>query len=145
MRLRDPRPRHERGGPTAASAAREHRLIDDMVASALTWSGGYVWGCNDHDGDVESDIAAWMAITISSGTSGNSQRASAAALRKLSVNVRKDHVGHHVVDHPARQRALRRGRCPSSGPEPIRWLMPGAFGKVRDRGGGAARLREVRG
>src|ERR1700737_2162118 len=36
----------------------EHRLIDDMVASSLKWSGGYVWACKNYDGDVESDIVA---------------------------------------------------------------------------------------
>ena len=36
----------------------EQRLIDDMVASALKWEGGYVWACKNYDGDVESDIVA---------------------------------------------------------------------------------------
>ena len=36
----------------------EHRLIDDMVASALKWNGGYVWACKNYDGDVQSDIVA---------------------------------------------------------------------------------------
>ncbi|MCX7341194.1 MAG: NADP-dependent isocitrate dehydrogenase [Hyphomicrobiales bacterium] len=36
----------------------EHRLIDDMVASALKWSGGYVWATKNYDGDVQSDIVA---------------------------------------------------------------------------------------
>ncbi|MDQ2802364.1 MAG: NADP-dependent isocitrate dehydrogenase [Pseudomonadota bacterium] len=36
----------------------EHRLIDDMVAQSLKWSGGYVWACKNYDGDVESDIVA---------------------------------------------------------------------------------------
>jgi isocitrate dehydrogenase len=36
----------------------EHRLIDDMVAASLKWSGGYVWACKNYDGDVESDIVA---------------------------------------------------------------------------------------
>jgi isocitrate dehydrogenase len=36
----------------------EHRLIDDMVASALKWSGVYVWACKNYDGDVQSDIVA---------------------------------------------------------------------------------------
>jgi isocitrate dehydrogenase len=36
----------------------EHRLIDDMVASALKWSGGYVWACKNYDGDVQSDTLA---------------------------------------------------------------------------------------
>jgi isocitrate dehydrogenase len=36
----------------------EHRLIDDMVASALKWDGGYVWACKNYDGDVQSDMVA---------------------------------------------------------------------------------------
>ncbi len=36
----------------------EHRLIDDMVASALKWSGGYIWACKNYDGDVQSDTVA---------------------------------------------------------------------------------------
>ena len=36
----------------------EHRLIDDMVASSLKWSGGYVWACKNYDGDVQSDTVA---------------------------------------------------------------------------------------
>lgn len=36
----------------------EHRLIDDMVAAALKWSGGYLWACKNYDGDVQSDIVA---------------------------------------------------------------------------------------
>ena len=36
----------------------EHRLIDDMVASAMKWAGGYVWACKNYDGDVQSDLVA---------------------------------------------------------------------------------------
>jgi isocitrate dehydrogenase len=36
----------------------EHRLIDDMVAQALKWSGGFVWACKNYDGDVQSDVVA---------------------------------------------------------------------------------------
>ena len=36
----------------------EHRLMDDMVAASLKWSGGYVWACKNYDGDVQSDTAA---------------------------------------------------------------------------------------
>ncbi|MEQ1770637.1 MAG: NADP-dependent isocitrate dehydrogenase [Devosia sp.] len=36
----------------------EHRLIDDMVASAMKWAGGYVWACKNYDGDVQSDTVA---------------------------------------------------------------------------------------
>jgi isocitrate dehydrogenase len=43
---------------TAAGIAYEHRLIDDMVATALRWEGGYVWACKNYDGDVQSDTVA---------------------------------------------------------------------------------------
>ena len=43
---------------TSRKLTYEHRLIDDMVASALKWSGGYVWACKNYDGDVQSDIVA---------------------------------------------------------------------------------------
>jgi isocitrate dehydrogenase len=47
------RPQFEKVGLTY-----EHRLIDDMVAAALKWSGGYVWACKNYDGDVQSDVVA---------------------------------------------------------------------------------------
>lgn len=43
---------------TAAGISYEHRLIDDMVAAALKWEGGYVWACKNYDGDVQSDTVA---------------------------------------------------------------------------------------
>ena len=42
----------------AAGLSYEHRLIDDMVAAALKWDGGYVWACKNYDGDVQSDTVA---------------------------------------------------------------------------------------
>jgi len=42
----------------AAGIVYEHRLIDDMVASALKWSGNFVWACKNYDGDVQSDTVA---------------------------------------------------------------------------------------
>ena len=42
----------------AAGMTYEHRLIDDMVAAAMKWSGGFVWACKNYDGDVQSDIVA---------------------------------------------------------------------------------------
>jgi isocitrate dehydrogenase len=42
----------------ASGITYEHRLIDDMVASALKWEGGYVWACKNYDGDVQSDTVA---------------------------------------------------------------------------------------
>jgi len=43
---------------TAAGITYEHRLIDDMVASAMKWDGGFVWACKNYDGDVQSDSVA---------------------------------------------------------------------------------------
>ena len=42
----------------AAGLTYEHRLIDDMVAAAIKWSGGFVWACKNYDGDVQSDVVA---------------------------------------------------------------------------------------
>jgi len=42
----------------AAGITYEHRLIDDMVAASMKWSGGYVWACKNYDGDVQSDTVA---------------------------------------------------------------------------------------
>ncbi|MFM9126076.1 MAG: NADP-dependent isocitrate dehydrogenase [Solirubrobacterales bacterium] len=42
----------------AAGLTYDHRLIDDMVASALRWEGGFVWACKNYDGDVQSDVVA---------------------------------------------------------------------------------------
>ena len=42
----------------AAGITYEHRLIDDMVAAAMKWNGGFVWACKNYDGDVQSDTAA---------------------------------------------------------------------------------------
>ena len=50
--------REFRADYAAAKITYEHRLIDDMVASALKWSGGYVWACKNYDGDVQSDTVA---------------------------------------------------------------------------------------
>ncbi len=46
------------GAFKSAGLTYEHRLIDDMVAAALKWSGGYVWACKNYDGDVQSDTVA---------------------------------------------------------------------------------------
>ena len=50
--------RNSRPIPTPRRSTYEHRLIDDMVAAAMKWSGGYVWACKNYDGDVQSDTVA---------------------------------------------------------------------------------------
>ena len=47
-----------RPSSTPAGLTYEHRLIDDMVAAAMKWEGGYVWACKNYDGDVQSDTVA---------------------------------------------------------------------------------------
>ena len=42
----------------SAKITYEHRLIDDMVACAMKWNGGYIWACKNYDGDVQSDTVA---------------------------------------------------------------------------------------
>jgi isocitrate dehydrogenase len=50
--------REFKGAFEQAGLTYEHRLIDDMVAAALKWEGGYVWACKNYDGDVQSDTVA---------------------------------------------------------------------------------------
>jgi isocitrate dehydrogenase len=50
--------KHFKAAFQEAGIVYEHRLIDDMVASAMKWSGGYVWACKNYDGDVQSDTVA---------------------------------------------------------------------------------------
>ncbi|MFP5469291.1 MAG: NADP-dependent isocitrate dehydrogenase, partial [Alphaproteobacteria bacterium] len=49
---------HYADGFKKAGIIYEHRLIDDMVAAAMKWSGGFVWACKNYDGDVQSDTVA---------------------------------------------------------------------------------------
>ena len=53
----------------AAGLTYEHRLIDDMVAAALKWEGGFVWACKNYDGDVQSDTVADMVGSLGLMTS----------------------------------------------------------------------------
>src|ERR1051325_2892754 len=68
----------------AAGIVYEHRLIDDMVASALKWSGGYVWACKNYEGDVQSDPVArvfvfWgLMLSVLSPPDGKRVKAEAA-------------------------------------------------------------------
>ena len=54
----------------AAGILYEHRLIDDMVAAAMKWEGGYVWACKNYDGDVQSDTVAQGFGSLGLRTSG---------------------------------------------------------------------------
>jgi isocitrate dehydrogenase len=68
----------------AANLTYEHRLIDDMVAAALKWEGGYVWACKNYDGDVQSDSIAQgfgslgLMTSVLMSADGNTVEAEAA-------------------------------------------------------------------
>ena len=68
----------------AAGLSYEHRLIDDMVAAALKWEGGYVWACKNYDGDVQSDNVAQgfgslgLMTSVLMSADGNTVEAEAA-------------------------------------------------------------------
>jgi isocitrate dehydrogenase len=68
----------------AAGLSYEHRLIDDMVAAALKWEGGYVWACKNYDGDVQSDTVAQgfgslgLMTSVLMSADGNTVEAEAA-------------------------------------------------------------------
>jgi isocitrate dehydrogenase len=68
----------------AAGLTYEHRLIDDMVAAALKWEGGYVWACKNYDGDVQSDTVAQgfgslgLMTSVLMSADGNTVEAEAA-------------------------------------------------------------------
>ena len=56
------------------SISYEHRLIDDMVAAAIKWNGGYIWACKNYDGDVQSDTVAQGFGSLGLMTSFNDSR-----------------------------------------------------------------------
>ena len=68
----------------AAGLSYEHRLIDDMVAAALKWEGGYLWACKNYDGDVQSDTVAQgfgslgLMTSVLMSADGNTVEAEAA-------------------------------------------------------------------
>ena len=72
----------------------EHRLIDDMVAAALKWSGGFVWACKNYDGDVQSDTVAQGFGSLGLMTS---------ALMTPDGNVVESEAAHGTVTRHYRQ------------------------------------------
>src|SRR3979490_1971623 len=83
----------------------EHRLIDDMVAASLKWSGGYVWACKNYDGDVQSDVVAQgfgslgLMTSVLMSADGRTVEAEAAhgtVTRHYSLHQQ----GKHTSTHP---------------------------------------------
>ena len=81
----------------AAGLTYEHRLIDDMVAAALKWEGGYVWACKNYDGDVQSDIVAQGFGSLGLMTSVLTTPDGSTALAEAAHGT----VTRHYRDHQA--------------------------------------------
>ena len=114
----------------------EHRLIDDMVAAALKWSGGYVWACKNYDGDVQSDTVAQgfgsLGLMTSVLTTPDGKMVEAeAAHGTVTRHYREHQKGQRDLDQfdrldlrlDARPRAPRQARQQrrSSRSSPRRW------------------------
>ena len=89
----------------AAGLTYEHRLIDDMVASALKWEGGYVWACKNYDGDVMSDIVAQGFGSLGLMTSvlmspGGDTVESEAAHGTVTRHFREHRMGRETSTNP---------------------------------------------
>ena len=112
----------------AAGLTYEHRLIDDMVASAMKWEGGYVWACKNYDGDVQSDTVAQgfgslgLMTSVLATPDGKVVEAEAAH-GTVTRHYRQHQAGQAHVDQPdrldlrldARPRAPRQaGRQPGA-------------------------------
>ena len=112
-----------RNSPTkfkAAGLTYEHRLIDDMVAAALKWSGGYVWACKNYDGDVQSDTVAqgYGSLGIDDERSDDARTArtveSEAAHGTVTRHYRQYQKGQQTSTNSiASIFAWTRGPCPS--------------------------------
>ena len=81
----------------AAGLTYEHRLIDDMVAAALKWEGGYVWACKNYDGDVQSDTVAQGFGSLGLMTSVLTTPDGSTALAEAAHGT----VTRHYRDHQA--------------------------------------------
>ncbi len=85
----------------------EHRLIDDMVAAALKWEGGYVWACKNYDGDVQSDTVAQgfgslgLMTSVLMSPDGRTVEAEAAH-GTVTRHFRRHQAGRTDLDQPDR-------------------------------------------
>lgn len=84
----------------AAGLTYEHRLIDDMVAAALKWEGGYVWACKNYDGDVQSDTVAQGFGSLGLMTSVLTTPDGATALAEAAHGTVTRHYRQHQQGKP---------------------------------------------
>ena len=115
----------------AAGLTYEHRLIDDMVAQALKWEGGYVWACKNYDGDVQSDIIAQgfgsLGLMTSVLMTADGKTVEAEAARHGHRHFRQHQQGKPTSTNPiASIFAWTRGwnTAPSSTTPRGRWSSP---------------------
>ena len=111
----------------AAGLTYEHRLIDDMVAAALKWEGGYVWACKNYDGDVQSD-------TVAQGFGSLGLMTSVLATRRRQDRRGGGRARHRHPPLPActsRASRPRRTRSPRSSRGRAAWRRGGAWTRRR--------------
>ena len=103
----------------AAGLTYEHRLIDDMVAAAMKWEGGYVWACKNYDGDVQSDTVAQGfgslgLMTSRADDAGRQDRRGRGRARHRDPPLPRAPEGQQDLDQPDRVdlRLDRRPRAP---------------------------------
>ena len=107
----------------------EHRLIDDMVASALKWNGGFVWACKNYDGDVMSDLIAAASGSLPMMTS---------VLVSPDGNFEYEAAHGTITDHYRRH---QKGEALSSNPLATIAAWAGALKKRGELDGNAALVR----
>ena len=93
----------------------EHRLIDDMVACALKWDGGFVWACKNYDGDVQSDTVAQGFGSLGHMTSVLMTRDG----KTVEAEAAHGTVTRHYRQHQQGQGNPRPTRSPRSLPGPV--------------------------
>jgi len=105
----------------------EHRLIDDMVASALKWSGGYVWACKNYDGDVQSD-------TVARTRSGSPPRVSSTRSTRTSRRPWRPNPPWRIPPNAAAATPRSRSKAPPRSTESATVRVASAAPAVRSAG-----------
>ena len=112
----------------------EHRLIDDMVASALKWNGNFVWACKNYDGDVQSDTVAQgfgslglmtSVLITPDGSTMEATEAKLCALAPISIGrVYENHFTYRVIINPQRDSWRPHVVCPLTVIHGLREIRP---------------------
>ena len=137
----------------------EHRLIDDMVAAALKWSGGFLWACKNYDGDVQSDTVAQgfgslglmtSALVTPDGKIMEAEAAHGTVTRHFRMHEKGEETSHQLHGQHFRldpraetsRQARRQSRThPLLPPRWKRWSSTPSKAAIHDQGSGTAGRR----